>query len=151
MAVKRVMPRVFFSITYFWGVNFPLPLVIYGWFGLNSSSDICNDITRKNPLRWVQNWKIKIRWLVTHVYNSYCIREFVLKKIWSYFRADVWLWVCDVIMDFKNSFVWLLLLFRNIKKPHVYVSVVEILIRNNDYFQFMIQTKPGWVAWNWNY
>ena len=32
--------------------------------------------------------------------------------------------------------------FCDIKKPHVYVSVVEIVIRNNDYFQFMIQTKP---------
>lgn len=27
------------------------------------------------------------------------------------------------------------------KKPHVYVSVVKILIRNNDYFHFMISTK----------
>ena len=36
--------------------------------------------------------------------------------------------------------------FCDIKKPHVYVSVVEIVIRNNDYFQFMIQTKPDRVA-----
>ena len=36
--------------------------------------------------------------------------------------------------------------FCDIKKPHVYVSVVEIVIRNNDYSQFMIQTKPGWVV-----
>ena len=31
--------------------------------------------------------------------------------------------------------------FCDIKKPHVYVSVVEIAIRNNDYFRFMFPTK----------
>ena len=33
--------------------------------------------------------------------------------------------------------------FCDIKKPHVYVSAVEIVIRNNDYSQFMIQTNQS--------